>query len=66
VFETLGVQDIVAKSLGTANPYNMIRATFDALKAEQSPRQVAARRGLKVSDIISRRADGAGGIELEA
>ena len=65
VFETLGVQDIVAKSLGTANPYNMIRATFDALKAEESPRQVAARRGLKVSDIISRRSDGAGGTELE-
>jgi len=65
VFETLGVQDVVAKSLGTANPYNMVRATFDALANEESPRQVAARRGLKVSDIISRRSDGAGGTELE-
>jgi len=57
VFETLGVQDIVAKSLGTANPYNMVRATFDALKHEDSPRSVAARRGLKVSAIQARRRD---------
>jgi small subunit ribosomal protein S5 len=57
VFETLGVQDIVAKSLGTANPYNMVRATFDALKQEDSPRSVAARRGLKVSAIQARRRD---------
>ena len=47
VFETLGVQDVVAKSLGTSNPYNMVRATFDALKREDSPRSVAARRGLE-------------------
>ena len=60
VFETLGVQDVVAKSLGSSNPYNMVRATFDALKHEQSPRMVAARRGKKVSDIVGRRADGAG------
>jgi small subunit ribosomal protein S5 len=60
VFETLGVQDVVAKSLGTANPYNMVRATFDALRHSQSPRQVAARRGRKVSDIVARRTDGAG------
>jgi small subunit ribosomal protein S5 len=60
VFETLGVQDVVAKSMGSANPYNMIRATFDALKREQSPRMVAARRGKKVTDIVGRRADGAG------
>ncbi|HEY4342716.1 MAG TPA: 30S ribosomal protein S5 [Parvibaculum sp.] len=59
VFETLGVQDVVAKSLGSSNPYNMVRATFDALKHEQSPRMVAARRGKKVSDIVGRRADGA-------
>ena len=60
VFETLGVQDVVAKSIGTSNPYNMIRATFDALKAEDSPRGVAARRGLKVSTLQARRrvADG--------
>ena len=49
VFETLGIQDIVAKSMGTSNPYNMVRATFDALKREDSPRSVAARRGVKVS-----------------
>ena len=61
VFETLGVQDVVAKSIGTSNPYNMVRATFDALKHEDSPRGVAARRGKKVSEIVSRRRDGAEG-----
>ena len=61
VFETLGVQDVVAKSLGTSNPYNMVRATFDALKREDSPRGVAARRGKKVSEIVNRRRDGAEG-----
>jgi small subunit ribosomal protein S5 len=55
VFESVGMQDIVAKSLGSSNPYNMIRATFDALKREDSPRTVAARRGLKVSVLQSRR-----------
>ncbi len=60
VFETVGMQDVVAKSIGTSNPYNMVRATFDALKQEDSPRSVAARRGKKVSEIISRRRDGAG------
>ncbi|NGP17766.1 30S ribosomal protein S5 [Devosia chinhatensis] len=50
VFETLGINDIVAKSTGTSNPYNMVRATFDALKNVDSPRSVAARRGLKVSN----------------
>jgi small subunit ribosomal protein S5 len=59
VFETLGIQDIVAKSQGTSNPYNMIRATFDALKREDSPRSVAARRGLKVSVLQARRGDAA-------
>jgi small subunit ribosomal protein S5 len=57
VFETLGVQDIVAKSIGTSNPYNMVRATFDALKQTVSPRLVAARRSKKVSDIVSRRGE---------
>lgn len=57
VFETLGVQDVVAKSLGSANPYNMVRATFEALKHEDSPRSVAARRGLKVSQVQARRRD---------
>src|SRR6202162_1508111 len=55
VFETLGVQDVVAKSLGSSNPYNMVRATFDALSLQDSPRSVAARRGLKVSVLQSRR-----------
>jgi small subunit ribosomal protein S5 len=57
VFETLGMQDVVAKSLGSSNPYNLVRATFDALKNEDSPRAVAARRGLKVSTLQSRRRD---------
>jgi small subunit ribosomal protein S5 len=52
VFEMLGIQDIVAKSIGSTNPYNMIRATIDGLKAETSPRQVAARRGKKVAEIL--------------
>src|ERR1051325_1369512 len=51
VFETLGVADVVAKSFGSSNPYNMVRATFDALKNEDSPRSVAARRGIKVSTL---------------
>src|SRR3954452_9360775 len=55
VFETLGMQDVVAKSRGASNPYNMVRATFDALKKQASPRSVAARRGRKVSDVLSRR-----------
>src|SRR3712207_4805439 len=57
VFETLGIQDIVAKSIGTSNPYNMVRATFDALKRVDSPRSVAARRGLKVSELQARRGE---------
>ena len=57
VFETLGIQDVVAKSFGSSNPYNMVRATFDALKHEDSPRGVAARRGIKVSTLQSRRRD---------
>lgn len=65
VFETLGMQDLVAKSIGTSNPYNMVRATFDALTREQSPRMVAARRGLKVSDVVARRADASSAAALE-
>ena len=57
VFEMLGVQDVVAKSLGSANPYNMIRATIDGLTKEQSPRHVAQRRGKKVADILPKRDD---------
>ena len=55
VFETLGMQDVVAKSLGSSNPYNMVRATFDALKHQDSPRSVAARRNIKVSTLQGRR-----------
>jgi small subunit ribosomal protein S5 len=57
VFEALGVGDVVSKSLGTSNPYNMVRATFDALKHQQSPRMVAQRRGRSVSEILARRED---------
>ncbi len=58
VLETLGIQDVVAKSIGTSNPYNMVRATFDALKGQRNPRHIAAKRGLKVADIVARRDDG--------
>jgi len=58
VFEALGVQDVVTKSLGSANPYNMVRATFDALTRQNSPRQIAAMRGKKVGDIVARRDQG--------
>ncbi len=54
VFEMLGIQDVVAKSIGSQNPYNMIRATLDGLKKEASPRMVAQRRGKKVADILRR------------
>ena len=54
VFEMLGVQDVVAKSIGSANPYNMIRATMDGLKLETSPRSVAARRTKKVAEILKK------------
>jgi small subunit ribosomal protein S5 len=58
VFETMGVADVVAKCLGTSNPHNMIKATFDALQSLNSPRSIAAKRGKKVGEIIGRR-DGA-------
>jgi small subunit ribosomal protein S5 len=58
VFETLGIQDVVAKSIGSSNPYNMVRATFNALKHQDSPRSVAARRNIKVSTLQSRRVGG--------
>src|SRR5262245_61070362 len=66
VLETLGVGDVVAKSQGSSNPYNMVRATFDALKGQVSPRQVANRRGLKVADIVGRRKDGAAAGAVES
>jgi small subunit ribosomal protein S5 len=55
VFEALGVQDVVAKSVGTSNPHNMIAATFEALSRATNPRAVAQRRGKKVSDLLGRR-----------
>ena len=64
VFESLGVADVVTKSVGTSNPYNMVRATFEALKEQTSPRSVAQRRGKKVSDLLGR--GGMGGAEAEA
>ena len=68
VFECLGVQDVVAKSIGTSNPHNMIKAAFEALESMMSPRAVANRRGLKIADIISRRSvkDSAAGAGTEA
>ncbi len=59
IFEAVGIQDIVAKATGTNNPHNMVKATFDALKNMQSPRQIATRRGKKVSDIVVNRQGGA-------
>jgi small subunit ribosomal protein S5 len=55
VFEMLGIKDVVSKSIGSQNPYNMIRATIDGLMKEQSPRSVAQRRGKKVADILPKR-----------
>ncbi len=67
VFECLGVQDVVTKSIGSSNPYNMVRATFQALLEQSSPRMVAAKRGKKVSDIIGRRhQETAAGAPVEA
>jgi small subunit ribosomal protein S5 len=59
IFEALGVQDVVAKSVGTSNPHNMIKATFEALGRIVSPRAVAQRRGKKVGEILGRRDTGA-------
>ncbi len=64
VFESLGVHDVVSKSIGTSNPYNMIRATFDALSTQSSPKSVAQRRGKKVADLLGR--GGASEAEAEA
>ena len=60
VFEALGIQDIVAKSVGTSNPHNMVRATFEALKSASSPKIIAMRRGLKINDITKRRKNATG------
>lgn len=60
VFETLGVQDVVAKSTGSPNPHNMVKATFDALQRLASPRSIANKRGMKVGDIVGRRETSSG------
>ena len=57
VFEAVGMHDVVAKSLGSSNPYNMVRATFDALKGSMHPKDVASRRGIKYSTLQARRRD---------
>jgi small subunit ribosomal protein S5 len=59
VFEALGVHDVVAKSVGTSNPYNMIKATFEGLGRSASPRMVAQRRGKKVSELLGERREAA-------
>ena len=64
VFESLGVADVVTKSIGSSNPYNMVRATFDALTGQTSPKSVAQRRGKKVADLLGR--GGASPVEAEA
>lgn len=56
VFEALGMQDVVSKCIGSANPHNMVRATFEALKSTVSPRYIANKRGKKVGEVTSRRA----------
>ncbi|WP_068091531.1 30S ribosomal protein S5 [Novosphingobium rosa] len=66
VFESLGVHDVVTKSVGTSNPYNMIRATFAALGEQTSPKSVAQRRGKKVTDLLSRDGHHHSEAELEA
>jgi small subunit ribosomal protein S5 len=66
VFDVLGIKDVVAKSIGSSNPYNMVRATVDALKHQTSPRQIASKRGLKVQDIVGRRTDGASAPGVDA
>jgi len=66
IFESLGVADVVTKSVGTSNPYNMIRATFEALKEQTSPRSVAQRRGKKVSDLLGRGGASAAEAEVQA
>ena len=63
VFETLGVHDVVAKSMGSSNPYNMVRATFDALKSQMHPKDIAAQRGIKYSALQARRGAAVAGEE---
>jgi small subunit ribosomal protein S5 len=66
IFESLGVHDVVTKSVGTSNPYNMIRATFEALKEQTSPKSVSQRRGKKIADLLGRGGASAPVAEAEA
>ena len=66
VFETLGIGDVVAKSLGSRNPHNMIKATFEGLSRAASPRSVASRRGKKVADLFTRKEKDVPGTEAAA
>jgi small subunit ribosomal protein S5 len=66
IFESLGVHDVVTKSVGTSNPYNMIRATFEALKDQTSPKSVSQRRGKKIADLLGRGGVSAPVAEAEA
>jgi small subunit ribosomal protein S5 len=66
VFEAMGVKDVVTKSIGSANPHNMIKATFNALSSSSSPRSVAARRGKKVSEIVARRSSAVAQVKEQA
>ena len=55
VFEAVGMADVVAKSMGSSNPYNMVRATFEGLKRQMHPKDVASRRGIKYAELQERR-----------
>ena len=57
LFESLGIKDVVAKSTGTSNPHNMLKATFDAFKKSESPKSIASKRSHKVSDVVSSKQD---------
>jgi small subunit ribosomal protein S5 len=65
VFEVLGIQDVISKSVGSSNPHNMILATLEALKATVSPRQVANRRNKKVSDIVGKQKEYGGKLDAD-
>jgi small subunit ribosomal protein S5 len=66
VCDCVGIQDVVGKAIGSSNPYNMVNATLEALKAIESPRQIAARRGKKVSDVVMARESAHGAKKAEA
>ncbi|MDB2349074.1 30S ribosomal protein S5 [Alphaproteobacteria bacterium] len=57
LFESLGIKDVVAKSTGTSNPHNMLKATFDAFKKSESPKSIASKRSKKVSEVMSSKQD---------